>query len=189
MSVDSRRKPACPRIDHVGDRQLLERIESADHVLVGRQQIEDALRIEADVGIDEHEVRRAGVVEHLRHQVVPRPGHQAVIGLSVDRPDEADFLCREHETHEAGEECLGELPAVAGQAEMHEALCEIERHVDSTLDGSAPDASTTTIARRGTLPRADRRLRDRCLRRSACQAAVRQSVSVLVNCPDHQFFT
>ena len=83
---------------------------------------------QADVRVDEHEVRGMLIGQHLGHKIVPRPRDQAVVGLGVDRPFEPDPLRRKHETNEAGEERLRELSAIARQAEVDEALCQIRGH-------------------------------------------------------------
>src|SRR5205807_1786787 len=52
------------------------------------------------------------------------------------------------ETHEAGEERLRELTAVAGQAEMNEALCQIHGHDLSALEEDLRPGGSAAFARR-----------------------------------------
>ena len=106
---------------HVAPPHALLGVDPAGDVLVGVKRSEERGRREADVGVDEEQMRVLGVREEVRDARVPRARHQALVGQRVER--EADVAPaeqrRRHEVEHAEQVGRRHDAAVAGRRDQH----------------------------------------------------------------------
>ena len=88
--------------------------------MLGMDELEDLVRREGDIRIDEEEMRGIRPVEHMRDKVGPRAGDERVAAehqpLEIDLAIGAGFL----ESHQAVGVGRRDEPAIAGRADDEE---------------------------------------------------------------------